>query len=146
MGEDKPYKVVHVSGAHHIGAIVVRPLEITRVGAVVRHFGRIGHEPGLVVHQWRACRPIPRLLGPGLIQLLASVAVQSRSDLEKHSVRDRVLHGISTLVRLQLPTQTTATFRGIPSILLGVEDTLRQREPREFTRVRQLQLGRMHGS
>lgn len=49
--------------------------------------------------------------------------------MEQTSVRDGVLHGVTGFIRIDLPAQTTATCRIVPSIDLSVVNALGQSEP-----------------
>lgn len=143
--EEVPYVVVHVCGAHDEGSIVVGPLVITRALAVIIDVDRISDMPCVLVEQRSRFHPIVDLLRPVGVRLVIRVASKSGRELEQNTVRDCVLHRITGLVGEKLPPQSTTARRRIPSGNLRIEDTLRQRQPREpIFDIGELQLCRKH--
>lgn len=109
IGKCITHVVVHVGGAHQERAVVIRPLDVAGVGAVVLALCGIRHIPRLVVQQRGGNGPIPDFFSPGKVLVVVSVSGQSRSELEKSTVRHGILHQVSSLVDEDLPAQSTTT-------------------------------------
>ena len=74
--------VVHVGGAEGKDAKVVRELSTVHVGAVLFDVGAVV-DVVIIVHEPNTPHPVPRLLGPVGVRLVARVARQSCAEVEK---------------------------------------------------------------
>ena len=81
------YIVVHVGGAQQIDGVVVRELGAVDVGAVVLDVAAVV-DGVLGVHEADAHDPVPRLLGPVGVRLVARVAREARAEVEEAAVCD----------------------------------------------------------
>lgn len=139
------YAVVQIGRAGEVRSVVVRPLLIALIIAR-RHVGRVGDVPRLVIHERRANGPVPDLVGPVEVLRIFRIAIQPRRQLEQAAVGYRVLHRVTGLVRVYLPSKTTSTARRVPALDLRVVYALREGEPAEARRViRVAQLCGGHG-
>jgi hypothetical protein len=111
---------------------IVRPLDGLNVGAVLQTVGSV--EVVVVrAHQSHRQFPLPCLLCPVGVGLVSKVLVQACSNVEKASIGDCVLVVVAVVEGEDLPPQASATGRIVPAVLLGVEDGLRQAEPRRLS-------------
>lgn len=107
-------EVVHVGGPHEEGAGVVGPLDGGWVRAVAVRFGAVVDGP-CGRHELRGCPPVPRLLGPVGVRLVAGVAGQSGCELEEATVGDAVLVIVSVVEGEDLPSESTVAGGVVPA-------------------------------
>jgi hypothetical protein len=140
------HHVPHGCGTGHVHAGVVGPLDCLDVGAVLVRIGSV-EEVEVFAHQSCRLLPFPNFFSPVGVSLVAKVFVQACGDAEKASVGNGVLVVEAFVECEDLPSQTSATGLWVPAVLLGIEDGLRQSEPRRLsaTKIRQLVLGSRHG-
>ena len=103
-------------------------------------------EVEILIHQADRRHPVPHLPSLVRIRLIASIHRQPRSNVEETTIRNGVLIIVPIIEVEDLPLQPTTTRRRIPSRDLGIEHSLRQREPtrRPIRRIRILILSRRH--
>ena len=100
-------------------------------GAVVGSVGAIVDMPVVVVDEADIPGPVPDLLGPLEMGLVAGGASEAGRDLEEPSIANRVLvvHAVG-VVGVDLPSEAAAAVSSVPAALEGVEDVLANLEPR----------------
>ena len=81
-GKRGTYVVVHVGGAEGKDAKVVGELSTVDIGAVLFDMGAVV-DVVIVVHEPNTPHPVPRLLGPVGVRLVAGVARQSCAEVEE---------------------------------------------------------------
>lgn len=101
----------------------------------------------LWVDQTNLRNPVISLLGPLEIRFILGESTKAGSDVEKATIRYRILVIIPVVEGKYLPPQ--ATFASlVPTMSLRVEGTLGDSQPLRFVlgRIRKTSLGRHHGS
>ena len=130
---------------HH--ACAVRPLHMIQLGAVLRVVCSV---EDLVVRTQQANtgHPVPSLVDPVGVGLIAGVGVQASGKVKKSSIGRRVLVVVTVVEGENLPSQSSTASRRVPSNSLGVEDGGSDRDPSGSPRRRVgiLVLGRGHDS
>lgn len=79
--------IVHVGGAEQEDAVIVRELRFVYVGAVSTNMSTIV-DVVVCVHKPDTSDPVPSLLGPVGVGLVAGIAGQSCAEVEEATVRD----------------------------------------------------------
>ena len=90
--------------------------------------------------------PVPHLLNPVKVRLIAGVCSQSSTNIDEAAVRDAVLVIVALVEGEDLPAQATAARLRIPPNGLAIKHCLRERQPlRLFVAwVLKLELGGAH--
>jgi hypothetical protein len=83
----KTYVIVHVCGAQQEDAVVVRELGAVDVGAVFLHMAAVV-DAVVVVDELDAHHPVPCVIGPLGIGLVAGVTRESCAEVEEDAVGD----------------------------------------------------------
>lgn len=104
--------------------------------------------PSLAVYQSDIRDPVVRLLGPLEVRLILRESSKPSGNVEKATIRDRVLVMIPVIEREDLPSQPSAARLHVPPASLCVEDTLGQSQPLRLVlrRIWKTILGGCHGS
>lgn len=130
---------------HHASA--VRPLHMVQLSTVL---GVVCSVEDLVVRaqETNSGHPVPSLVNPVGVGLVAGVGVQTSGEVEESSVGRRVLVVVPIVEGENLPSQSSSTGRGVPSNSLRIEDGGSDRDPGRSSgrRVGILVLGRGHDS
>ena len=139
--------VPHSGGTKKMNSSIVRPLNMVELCAIDLVIATVV-EVVVIAHQSNVMSPLEGLLGPLDVGLVSSVSSKTSSDVEEGAVGDGVLVIVSVVEGEDLPSQTSATSRVVPTQSLTVEDGLGESEPLRLVcrRVGELELGGRHGS
>ena len=116
--------VVHVGESGQEDAVCVGPLLPAALGTVGRGARAIENGEFFGIPQGRVFVPIPDLVSPVDVCLVASVATKASSELEETSVGHGILVVVTDVEREDLPTEATTAGLRVPSFCLFVEDGL----------------------
>lgn len=122
------YKVIHIGCTQQIHSRVVCPLNEVII-LTTRRIIRTIPKPILRREESDISGPLPRLIRPVSICLVAGVLRQSRSNIKETAVRNCVLVTKPFVPGEYLPSKPAIARRGIPSHRLRIENGLRQRKP-----------------
>lgn len=82
--------------------------------------------PSLAVYQSDIRDPVVRLLGPLEVRLILRERSKPSGNVEKATIRDRVLVMVPIVEREDLPSQPSAAGLHVPPASLRIENTLSQ--------------------
>ena len=145
--ETLTYHIIHEGSALHQNTGIVRKLCPEDIGTVVLNVAAIPHVD-LVVEKPHIFHPVPRLNRVLGIRLVARISRQPSTQVEKDTIRYRILIVISDVNTGDLPAHAATAHAIVPvRIHLGVPDRLCQRQPLWLIRgwVWEVDLGRQHG-
>lgn len=113
-------------------ARIIRPLSVVMFHTIEQTVATVEDLIGLVVDKADTRGPIISLLGSFEVSLVISESSEASSNIEKATIRDRVLVMVAVVERKDLPSQTSTAGIVGPAMGLRVEDTLGQSEPLGF--------------
>lgn len=125
------HSIPHGRSTSHVHSSIVGPLLVVEDRAISLIRGAI--KKAIVWgNEAHGQLPLPDLLGPIRVELVAEIFMKACGDVEEATIRYGILVIVSLVEKENLPPQPTSTRLLIPSILLGVEHCLGKRQPRRL--------------
>lgn len=141
------YNIPQCGSTQHVNTSVVRPLNVVDRSAV-ECIVRAIVEMIRVVHQPNLAYPVPDLLSPLSVRLVARISSKTCGNVEEAAVGNGVLVVVAAVEGEDLPPQTAAASGRVPSRYIVVEHGLRERQPLGLVcgGVREVEFCGRHGS
>lgn len=125
---EETHKVIHIGCTQQVHPRIVCPLNLIIV-LTTRRIIRAIPKPILRREKSNISSPLPRLIRPVRICLIARILGQSRSNIEETTIRNRVLVAKPLVPGEYLPSKPATARSRIPPHRLRVKHCLRQRKP-----------------